>query len=223
MVIDFAGVHNTTVHAATGFTPFFLTYGREAKLPYDLLVEGRDKSSDEPVAVQEWAERYAQLVSDARSAARQHQGDREYKKQMRDVLVAKTMNPPPVFKVGQQVLVDKRHRGPGQKKEATALWTGPYRVVGKVSDIVYLVDRGGREPDYVHVDRIKRYHTAEVAHSVRLTQRSEGGRVTGGGAGVRGSGTPGVASDGDESSATGFEDLDTAEGDPGGVEVGEVA
>ena len=29
--------YNTSVHPTTGFTPFFLTFGRQAKLPVDLL------------------------------------------------------------------------------------------------------------------------------------------------------------------------------------------
>ena len=40
-VQDYAFAYNTTVHSATGFTPFHLMYGWETRVPYDLLVEGK--------------------------------------------------------------------------------------------------------------------------------------------------------------------------------------
>ena len=194
MVDDFASVHNSTVHSATGFTPHFLMHGWEMKLPYDLLVDGKLRAMHEPVEVQKWVEQFVRLVSDARSAARQQQGDRDRKQQLREVIIAKTLNPPPVFEVGQQVLLDKRYRGPGQKKEATVLWTGPYYVTQKVSDVVYEVEREGGRLDLVHVDRMKRWHEP-IRDPSRFTQRSEQQQM-----------------DGVEEQKTGFEDLD------GGVE-----
>ena len=101
VVDDFAGVHNCTVHSATGFTPFFLMHGWEARLPYDLLVDGKKRAVDEPVEVQDWVERFVMLVSDARSVARERQGHKMQERQMRAELVARTINPPPVFEEGQ--------------------------------------------------------------------------------------------------------------------------
>lgn len=146
MMDDFAGVHNTTVHSSTGFTPFFLMHGWEAKLPYDLLVDGKERAMDEPMGVQQWVERFTRLVSDARSEARQRQGDRDHERRIKEVVVPKTQNDPPVFKPGQQVLVDKMHLNPGEKKEVTVLWQGPFEVVKQVGDVVYSVLREGVKP-----------------------------------------------------------------------------
>ena len=62
-VADFAYAHNTTVHAVTGHTPFFLMHGWEARMPYDLLLESR--RPDEPVSVIKYRERLARIVTDA--------------------------------------------------------------------------------------------------------------------------------------------------------------
>ena len=161
-VDEFAGVHNCTVHSSTGFTPFFLMHGWEAKMPYDLLVDGKERSRGEPLEVQRWVQHFVQQVCDARSEARQRQGDREHQQQVRAVAVAKTVTPPPVFQEQQLVLVDKRFRGPGQKKEATVLWEGPYPILQRISDIVYVVERDGGREDVVHVDRLKRWREPDT-------------------------------------------------------------
>jgi transposase InsO family protein len=171
MMDDFAGVHNTTVHSATGFTPFFLMHGWEAKLPYDLLVEGKDAASGRPLDMQQWVERFVRLVSDSRSAARHQQGDRDRKRQLREVILAKTANPPPVFRPGQEVLVDKKHRNFGEKKERTVIWEGPFTVLRQTGEVTYLIERANGREDMVHVDRMKRYNTPRT-DGVRLTRRS---------------------------------------------------
>jgi len=171
VMADFAGVHNTTVHSATGFTPFFLMHGWEARLPYDLLVEARKAGDERPFEMQKWVERFVLMVSDARSAARHQQGDRDRKRQMREVVVATTRNPPPVFKPGQKVLVDKKHRNFGEQKERTVLWEGPYVVLKQTSEVTYLVEREHGRGDVVHVDRLKRFQEPRV-DAPQLTQRT---------------------------------------------------
>ena len=79
--------------------------------------------------------------------------------------MAKTYNPPPVYEDGQQVLVKKDHLRRGEHKETVPLWVGPFPVIGKVSDFVYLVEKDGRE-DSVHVDRLKAWHERVLAPAV---------------------------------------------------------
>ena len=208
VVDDFAGVHNCTVHSATGFTPFFLMHGWEARLPYDLLTDGKQRAVDEPVEVQDWVQRFVTLVSDARSAARERQGHKMQERQLRAELVARTINPPPVFHEGQLVLVDKRHKNKGEKKGGHVLWTGPYRVLRKISAIVYLIEREGGREDVVHVDRLKRFKSPRTDSS-SLTQRSNPAVVpVPAGAGAEGDAPR-------EAGLTGFEDVDGVVGGSG--------
>ena len=152
---DYGYAHNTTVHSATGYTPFFLMHGWEARMPYDLLLESKKK--DLPLDIERYVQHLVAAVNDAWSDARQRMGDRDLRRQLRSQTVAKKYNPPPVFEVGQQVLVKKDHRRRGEHKEVVPLWVGPFPVIAKVSDVIYLVNKDGRE-DSVHVDRLKAWH-----------------------------------------------------------------
>ena len=43
--------YRTAVHASTGVTPYRMLYGREARIPVDLLVEGVTASDEVPTNV----------------------------------------------------------------------------------------------------------------------------------------------------------------------------
>lgn len=128
-------------------------------MPYDLLLESKRKEL--PLDIERYVKDLVAAVNDAWSEARQRMGDRDMKRQMRALTVAKTYNPPPVFEIGQLVVVKKEHLRRGEHKEAVPLWVGPFPVIGKVSDFVYLVEKDGRE-DSVHVDRLKAWHERVV-------------------------------------------------------------
>jgi hypothetical protein len=72
-VADFAMAHNTTVHTSTGYTPFFLMHGWEAKVPYDLLVEAQRE--EENLDIARYADRMVVAVEDAWRAASENMGD----------------------------------------------------------------------------------------------------------------------------------------------------
>lgn len=151
---DWACAHNTTVHAMTGHTPFFLMHGREMPMAYDWLLKARGK--DEPQSIYEYRTHMVRTLEDSYAAARANQGDKEHERRVRLDTVVKVTNPPPQFKEGDRVLLQARHRLPGEKKDATRVWRGPYRVLEKVSDVTYVILKEGRE-DEVHVDRLKRW------------------------------------------------------------------
>ena len=124
-------------------------------MPYDLLVESRGKVVS--VGFEKYAEALIRAVNDGWSEARSNMGDQEVVGRLRSSSMAKRENPVPVYEVGQFVLVRKRQLQPGEKKEVTRLWEGPYKVLSKESDVVYLLEREGGREDRVHVDRLKRW------------------------------------------------------------------
>ena len=138
-------------------------------MPYDLLLESRKREL--PLDIERYVKHLVAAVNDAWAEARERMGDREVKRQMRALSVAKRVNPPPQYEVGQEVLISKNHRNRGEHKEAMALWTGPFPVVAKVSDFLYVVLKDGRE-DSVHVDRIKKWH-ARVVQPVQSAEEEK--------------------------------------------------
>jgi transposase InsO family protein len=150
--------YNTAVHSATGFTPFYLMHGWEAKLPYELLLEQRGQS--EYRSVNRYVEDLIVAVNDAwtMAAAEMSEGDR--KRQWSPATTPRQRNGVPRFEEGQLVWVSKPFHSPGESKATRQMWYGPYTILRRLSDLVYVVDRDGAE-DEIHVDRLKRYRSLD--------------------------------------------------------------
>jgi hypothetical protein len=54
------------------------------------------------------------------------------------------------------IVLKKMHLNPGEHKEQSRVWLGPYEVMGKGSEVNYWIDKDG-VLDLVHVDRMKKY------------------------------------------------------------------
>ena len=154
----FAYAYNTTVHSATGFTPFHLMHGWEPRNAYDWLVAAREP--DEPLDIQRYRDRMVQLLEDSWSEARHNMGDAERRRQLNLLTVAQRTNPWPKFAEGSQVLLRKHHRLAGERKDQKLVWTGPYKVLGHLPPAHYFILRGEKE-DLVHVERLKRWQEVD--------------------------------------------------------------
>ena len=139
-----AYAYNTSKHSSTSFTPAFLMFGREFRMPTDILYPVKTKSPNGPRFLN--YTNHADTMSVIYELARQSNIDRQtkakshYDKKIRDH----------VLEVGQAVLVlNPRYRS----TSLTYRWQGPAEVK-EVKHPVYRVEHQGRDK-WLLRDRLK--------------------------------------------------------------------
>ena len=142
--------YNTSIHPTTGFSPFALMFGRQARMPIDIVL---GTASPPPCTVPQYtANLHASL--EAAYAFVQHQMHHrlEYQKSCYDT---RTQGKP--FRIGDMVWLHNPAVPHGRSRKLHRPWTGPYRVVARLSDAVYHLQHVHcrRKRPVVHFDRLK--------------------------------------------------------------------
>ena len=125
--------YNTSVQSTTGYSPFYLMFGREARLPIDI---GHEQPTSEVPAHQQYGQ-YVQKQSEAFLRAFEVVRKNVSMKQchQRQLYNRKIHGDP--FSVGDLVWLFNPATGKGQSRKLLRPWTGPYRVQCKLSDVTY--------------------------------------------------------------------------------------
>ena len=160
---DHIYAYNTTVHTSTGYTPFHLMHGWEAKVPYDLLREKREEGP-EFMEVEDYRANMVNALEETWADARRNMGEKDRVRQWNLATIAREENGIPRYEVGEKVWLYKPYVSYGKKesKGIRQLWTGPYEVVERISLYAYIIDRQGYE-DTVNVRRMKRYKVQDMS------------------------------------------------------------
>ena len=141
--------YNTSIHASSGYTPFFLMFGRQARLPVDLVYGTRvDQTpvSEYALATKHALEEAYRLVREKLDAT--HCLQKSY--------YDKKVHGKP-FMVGDLVWLHSPVVPRGHSKKLHHPWSGPYRVTTKLSESDYRVKKltGRKTAQVVHFDRLK--------------------------------------------------------------------
>lgn len=114
-------LYNNTEHCSTGFTPFYLMFGRQGKLPKDLELA---PEVDEPVTLQtDWVQEHQHRIETARQLVKRRI-ETVHERQERNYNADAKATP---LKVGDKVWKKKNHRS----SKLDAMWEDlPYTVVG---------------------------------------------------------------------------------------------
>ena len=142
--------YNSSVQASTGYTPFFLMFGREARLPIDIMYGAAE---EEAADVPEHVTKTKKTLESAYSRVRErlntsHQRQKEnYDKKVHGKS----------FVGGDLVWLHTMVVPRGKSKKLHHPWTGPYRIVSKLSDCDYKIKlpRSRKPPMVVHFNRLK--------------------------------------------------------------------
>ena len=141
----------TSEHASTGFSPFLLTYGREARIPWDLVY---GQPTPQPLPREEWVAQRKQdmikifkLVEERTKMAQKHQ-KKYYDKNLKGKFQ--------VFQHGDLVMVcDPARRA--KEGKLNSPWAGPYEVMERLSDALYSLEVKGVVKIY-NTERLKKYY-----------------------------------------------------------------
>ena len=145
--------YNTSIHRSTGYTPYFLMHGTEARWNIDAVIDRKRESQN----VNEYA---AELLERLETAYILTRGTLDqaaaYEKSWYDRRVKEA-----TFQDGEKVRVLDQRGYPGQ----TPKWQLPYlqiaTVIRKLNDVTYLVTAPGwRQPRVLHVDKLRKLESA---------------------------------------------------------------
>lgn len=145
--------YNSSVQPSTGYTPFFLMFGRQARLPIDLMY-GTPQDSVESTS--DYAATLKTSLEQAYSKCRNKFNlTQERQKELYD----EHIHGKP-YQVGDLVWLHSPVIKPGASKKLHHSWQGPYEVVKCISDITYRVQttNGPRKRHVVHFNRLKPCH-----------------------------------------------------------------
>ena len=151
--------HNTSFSSTMHETPFFLMFGRQERLPIDIIFGiphvGRSTNTEE------LAHSTRENLQIASELARRNLSKRIDKQKADN----SKLPPIPEFTPGQKVLVYKPHHSTdGPNPKLIQPWRGPYIICSKLSPVVYRI----RHPDdtkqvSVHLAHIKSYRPRQSA------------------------------------------------------------
>ncbi|CAK1598437.1 unnamed protein product [Parnassius mnemosyne] len=149
--------YRSAVHESTSVTPAFANFGRELRLPADLIT---GIPPDAPRSITDYANDLRNKMNDIYEHVRQT--GQQTSEKMKTRYDRKMNNKG--FDEGSLVWLPNPVRSKGKSPKLQAKWDRPYRIVTRINDVTYRIQKGARgTPKIVHVDRLARYYGANNA------------------------------------------------------------
>ena len=143
------------MHESTVLSPAMMTYGHELDLPADLIYGSPDIASSQACEPPAYVAKLCDHIEKIHKLARdkliesneRHKGAYDLKRFQNN------------YKVGDQVLLFMPAVKKGKNKNLSRKWTGPYRIVEVLSDVLFRIRLNNQAKDkYVHHNRLKPFH-----------------------------------------------------------------
>jgi len=155
--------YNTSVHPTTGFSPFSLMFGRQARMPVDIVFGTTPTPAN---TVPQYVANLRTSLEAAYTSVRDRMGHQLHKQKTR--YDSRTQGQP--FRVGDMVWLHNPAVPRGRSKKLHQPWTGPYRVISRLSDAVYRLQHTQfrRRKPVVHFNRLK-----SCSSNIRLSEEGQ--------------------------------------------------
>ena len=144
--------YNSSVQSSTGFTPFYLMFGRQASLPVDIIY-GTSTPDNEDQGVGQFAINLKKNMTEAFSLVRENMSKHHMHQK---ILYDEKIHGKP-YKAGDWVWLHSPIVSRGSSRKLNCPWKGPYSVVKKISDVTYRIQhlQNRRDRQVVHFNRLK--------------------------------------------------------------------
>jgi len=153
--------YRSTKHETTGYTPNFLTFGREVRAPIDLIL-GTGQSADTQQSYDNFAGELKQRMLRAYEIVRKHSGlAAERTKRYYDVHVK-----PARYGEGDLVFYFNPRHCQNKQNKWVRKYSGPYRVKKVLGPVNVLLQKSEHSKPFVaHTDKVKSYieYTGDVS------------------------------------------------------------
>lgn len=154
--------YNTSVQETTGFTPFFLMFGREVRMPVDLVYGLPPNTDSESVSHLAYVQQLQENLEASYSFVRLHVSNRQlYQKTYYDRKVHECH----VYRKDDLVWLHNPAVPKGCSRKFHRPWTGPFVICEKLSVVNYRIQHlRSRKKQIVHFNRLK-----PCPRNIRLT------------------------------------------------------
>ena len=140
----------TSVHESTGFTPYFLMHGREARIPADLVYDTPD--IDGSHQSDSYSHSLVSTLHDAYETARETLAHAARRQKDRYDMRSR----PARFPVGSWVWCIVPRKLSGRYQKWRRLYDGPFQVMEQLGPVTYKIQKNSRSAAWiVHVDKLK--------------------------------------------------------------------
>ncbi|KAK9874212.1 hypothetical protein WA026_002568 [Henosepilachna vigintioctopunctata] len=148
-----------SVHDTTGHTPAKVLFGRELRLPCDLLFGSPEEVRLE---VGTYADELRLHLNQIHELVRDKIEASTDRMKTRYDLKANSVG----FKEGDLVWLYNPQRKKGISPKLTQAWEGAYKVMKRINDVVYRIQRTPRsKPKVVHLDRLAKYYEGSLVEN----------------------------------------------------------
>jgi hypothetical protein len=147
--------YNTSYHSLLQETPFYLQFGRDARLTVDVVLGRRPEYKQ---GVHEYALELSQNLFDVHTRVRDILKSVNERRQ--EMIEKESL---PQFSIGDEVLLYDPTTQKGLSRKLVRRWQGPYIIIEKHSDVTYAIMKDGKK-QVVHVERLRKKNVFDDSH-----------------------------------------------------------